>query len=446
MNRSNDVKSKVARWQNNNSVDSKCQSPARPSEAINDVEKAEEKYLKRSDSQKAWEEQRMEEILENERKNSKNEVNAKLNNQENYDVMETKKSNADDSQRKIKRIDLKAYGFENDFFLNENRTKTSAPRVVNKLDLKSFGYDGGIRRTQSNIHLNTMHENEFKRRLANKSNLTCHHDFEHDSNVMETRASGDNDLTRSTEALNKFRNDTYNGFGLKSAKSVPNIARCYSNASSSHEDEEVEGYSQNSYNRLGMMKNGSAKNVTNNYSVDKCTVRSSESSIDESGNETDNSSEKEQSHQSMTNGEKKASNDNDLDKKLLPMPSVRRLAQTFNKQPEPAPVPVSKATKPSNLSKDRSSTPEIQIVETPRQMHSLTARSLSKQFREGLRQIPNKVTSPPASHVTMEQKIPENQTEVVQATSDVMANDTNVILPGKLKSNIIFWEQMQRKS
>lgn len=336
------MKSKVARWQKNNSVDSKCQSPARPSEAINDVEKGEEKYLKRSDSQKAWEEQRMEEILENERKNSKNEVNAKLNNQENYDVIETKKSNADDSQRKIKRIDLKAYGFENDFFLNENRTKTSAPRVVNKLDLKSFGYDGGIRRTQSNIHLNTMHDNEFKRRLASKSNLTRHHDFEHDSNVMETRASGDNDLTRSTEALNKFRNDTYNGFGLKSAKSVPNIARCYSNASSSHEDEEVEGYSQNSYNGLGMIRNGAAKNVTNNYSVDKCTVRSSESSIDESGNETDNSSEKEQSHQSTTNGEMKASNDNDLDKKLLPMPSVRRLAQTFNKQPEPAPVPVSK--------------------------------------------------------------------------------------------------------
>lgn len=96
--------------------------------------------------------------------------------------------------------------------------------------------------------------------------------------------------------------------------------------------------------------------------------------------------------------------------------------------------------------KERSSTPEIQIVETPRQMHSLTARSLSKQFREGLRQIPNKVTSPPASHVTMEQpNIPEVQTEVVQAKSDV-SNDTNVILPGKLKSNIIFWEQMQRKS
>lgn len=34
--------------------------------------------------------------------------------------------------------------------------------------------------------------------------------------------------------------------------------------------------------------------------------------------------------------------------------------------------------------------------------------------------------------------------EVVQPKNDVF-NDTNVILPGKLKSNIIFWEQMQKK-
>lgn len=80
-------------------------------------------------------------------------------------------------------------------------------------------------------------------------------------------------------------------------------------------------------------------------------------------------------------------------------------------------------------------------------MHSLTARSLSKQFREGLRQIPSKVASPPASHVTVEQtKIPGNQAEVVQTKNDNVTNDKNVILPGKLKSNIIFWEQMQRKS
>ncbi|XP_076235541.1 uncharacterized protein LOC143179959 [Calliopsis andreniformis] len=438
LNRSNDVKSKVARWQRNNNLDTKYQSPARSRESSIDLERG------RNENQKAWEEQRMEEILENERKNSKNEINAKLNRQENYDTIETKKANSNDSQRKIKRIDLKAYGFENEFFLNTNSAKTSTPRVVNKLDLKSFGYDGGIRRTQSNIHLNSIvNDNEFKPRnlrVTNKSNLRRNHDYEEDHKTIETRASGDNNLTQSTEALNKFEDETYNSFGLKSAKSVPNIARCYSNASSNLEDDEIESNSQSSYGELGVIKNGSVRNIANNYSIEKCNIRSSDSSVDESGNETDISFEREQP---MVNGDKRASNDSGLDQ-VLPMPSVRRLAEAFSKQPEPAAAPVSKVTKSSNVNKERSSTPEIQIVETPRQMHSLTARSLSKQFREGLRQIPNKVASPPASHVAMEQgKIPENPAEIVQAKIE---DDTNVILPGKLKSNIIFWEQMQKKS
>ncbi|XP_076165907.1 uncharacterized protein LOC143145939 isoform X2 [Ptiloglossa arizonensis] len=448
LNRSNDVKSKVAKWQkNNNHLERKYLSPVRHTEAQNDEEKNEEKYTRKTDC--TWEEQRMEEILENERKNNKNEINAKLNNQENYDnpVIETRKSNSDDNQRKIKRIDLKAYGFENAFRSNDNVSKTSAPRVVNKLDLKSFGYDGGIRRTQSNIHLNSIvNENECKPRIVrmtNKSNLVRQNGY--DCQVIETRASGDNNLTQSTETLNKFEEEDYSEFGLKAAKSVPNLARYYSNASSTQEDEE-ERYSQNSY-ESGGMKNGSARNMTTSRSMEKRNVKSSESSVDESENETDHSYEKELTGRSMTNGEKKVTNDNGFERKILPMPSVRRLAQAFSKQLEPEPLPVSRATKPSNVGKDRSSTPEVQIVETPRQMHSLTARSLSKQFREGLRQIPNKVTSPPASHVTMEQpNIPENQTEVVPAKSDDPTNDTRVILPGKMKSNIIFWEQMQRKS
>ncbi|OAD62667.1 hypothetical protein WN48_07019 [Eufriesea mexicana] len=413
----NDVKTKVAKWQNNN-VEGKYQLPVRQSDISNEAEKTKEKFSKKIECQRSWEDERMEEILENERKNSKNEINAKLNNQENYEnaVIETKKSNSDDNPRKIKRIDLKAYGFENEFFSNKT-IKTSTPRVVNKLDLKSFGYDDGIRRTQSNIQLNSI----------------------------GTRASGDNNLTQSTEALNNFENESYNDFGLKSAKSVPNIAKFYSNANS-QEDEEVEGYNHNSYNEFGMIKNGSVKNLANNYNLEKCNIKSSDCSIDESENDTDNSSEKEQSHRSISDVKKKTLGDEQFDKKLLPMPSVRRLAEAFSKQTEHVSAPISKVTKSSNMYKERSSTPEIQIVETPRQMHSLTARSLSKQFREGLRQIPNKVTSPPASHVTMEQpNIPEIQTEVVQAKSDV-SNDTNVILPGKLKSNIIFWEQMQKKS
>lgn len=283
----------------------------------------------------------MEEILENERKNSKNEMNAKLNNQENFDAIEAKKSYSDDGQRKIKRIDLKAYGFENEFSLNSNGTKTSAPRMVNKLDLKSFGYDGGIRRTQSNIHLNsTVNDHEFKPghlRAMNKSNLTRHRDLENDHDVIETQASGDN-MTQSTEALLKFENEAYNGFGLKSAISVPNIARSYSNASSNLEDEEVDGYSRSSYSEFRAVKNGSADNATNNYNIEECNIRS-DSSVDESGSEMDNSCEGEQT---MSNGEKKISNDSDFDRKMLPMPSVRRLAEAFSKQSEPATALASK--------------------------------------------------------------------------------------------------------
>ncbi|XP_076283071.1 uncharacterized protein LOC143210260 isoform X4 [Lasioglossum baleicum] len=440
MNKSNDVKSKVAKWQRNNSLENKYQSSVRNSEDTNEMERS------KGDSQKTWEDQKIEEILENERKNSKNEINAKLNNQENYNGIETKKSNSEDNQKKIKRIDLKAYGFENEFCMNKATKTSSSPRVVNKLDLKNFGYDGGIRRTQSNIHLNSISHDDFKPRIGNKSNLTRRNGYGNDRDVIRALTSGDNNLTQSSEALNELRDETYNGFGLKPAKSVPNIARCFSNNSSNQEDEEVESYNQNSYTELETIKNGSVRSLDSANSLEKNDAKSSASSVDESEIDTDNCSEKEQS-QPMTNGNKIVSSDENAGNKLLPLPSVRRLAQAFNKQAEPAPTLVPKVNKPTTVNKDRSSTPEIQIVETPRQMHSLTARSLSKQFREGLRQIPNKVTSPPASHVTMEQTyIPENQTEVIPAKCESTSSDTKVILPGKLKSNIIFWEQMQRKS
>lgn len=344
LNRSNDVKSKVAKWQNNN-VENKYQQPVRQNDSSDEAERDKDRFSK-IESQMSWDDQRMEEILENERKNSKNEINAKLNNQENYEnaVIETKKSNSDENPRKIKRIDLKAYGFENEF---SNKTaKTSTPRVVNKLDLKSFGYDNGIRRTQSTIQLNSIGNDEFKPRLtrtSNKSNLTRRNDYENErGDVIESnRASGDNNLTQSTETLNKYENESYNDFGLKSAKSVPNIAKFYSNPNS-QEDEEVESYNQNSYNEFGMVKKGSVRNIANNYSLEKCNIKSNDSSVDDSENETDNSFEREQSHQSMTDVKKKSLSEEEFDNKVLPMPSVRRLAEAFSKQTEPVPGPISK--------------------------------------------------------------------------------------------------------
>lgn len=93
--------------------------------------------------------------------------------------------------------------------------------------------------------------------------------------------------------------------------------------------------------------------------------------------------------------------------------------------------------------KERSPISEVQVVEKPRQMHSLTARSLSREFREGLRQIPSKVISPPVSRSVTEERS-ANRAEVVRSKQE--DKDTNVISPGKLRSNIIFWEQLQKKS
>lgn len=101
-----------------------------------------------------------------------------------------------------------------------------------------------------------------------------------------------------------------------------------------------------------------------------------------------------------------------------------------------------------NVRKERPTTPEVHIIETPRQMHSLTARSISREFREGLRQIPNKISSPSASHITIEQStvIVQNKPEVVVTEVDNNNVETvATIAPGKLKNNIKFWEQLQNK-
>lgn len=86
--------------------------------------------------------------------------------------------------------------------------------------------------------------------------------------------------------------------------------------------------------------------------------------------------------------------------------------------------------------KDRPTTPEIQIIKTPRQMHSLTARSLSKEFREGLRQISVK---------------PQVQSLIIEATEKNSTNldksiDIDVIAPGKIKNELEFWEQLQKRN
>lgn len=278
------------------------------------------------------------EILERERKNSKNEINAKLNNQGNFDSMATifdpKKTFADDNQRKIRRIDLRAYGFENEFNTRDI-IKKKQQRIPNKLDLRSFGYDSGLRRTQSNNHLDSQVNNSFLNsktqnsgRINGKSNLSMQH--------RET--AGDFNWTKSTEELNDEQ-DFDNFDGIKSAKSVPNIAKIdeYSyngNKVTTSESDDDEKY----FNEEIV--------VENRPEVQK--IQGIMQLIDKETNCETNGTEIEEGTQTFpTLKEPKYSleslegSDAFVDKEL-PMPSVKRLAQAFNKPTRSQETPIAK--------------------------------------------------------------------------------------------------------
>jgi len=147
--------------------------------------------------------QRTDDILENQRKNNKNEINAKLNNQEQSIEAERK----DDSERKVCRIDLKAYSFENEF---SDQKKPTRQRVVNRLDLSSFGYQDGLHRARSNNQLDQpLRNNE-------KSNLTRRAYKGYLPRSLK-------DLAKSSRGLNELRDEEMNS-QLISAKSMPNVA------------------------------------------------------------------------------------------------------------------------------------------------------------------------------------------------------------------------------
>lgn len=73
-------------------------------------------------------------------------------------------------------------------------------------------------------------------------------------------------------------------------------------------------------------------------------------------------------------------------------------------------------------------------------MHSLTARSISREFREGLKQISSKPTATIHSVILEQSKMPTGTTE----KNNELEN--TVIPPGKLKNNIQFWEKLQKKN
>lgn len=78
-------------------------------------------------------------------------------------------------------------------------------------------------------------------------------------------------------------------------------------------------------------------------------------------------------------------------------------------------------------------------------MHSLTARSLSKEFREGLRQISVKPQAPQLQSLNIEQSKLLIASEKNSSNLD-KSLDIDVIAPGKIKNGLEFWEQLQKRN
>ncbi|XP_043490529.1 uncharacterized protein LOC122516629 isoform X1 [Polistes fuscatus] len=332
-------KSRTEKWRRNNSNSSTEESTK---DEYTEKKKNDVSPMKR---QKSWNDQKVEDLLENERKNSKNEINARLNNQDNNcGIFETQKSYIQsDNQKMIRRIDLKAYGFENDFDSNkkENVKSTRPQRVVNKLDLKSFGYDGGLRRTQSHNQINGVDIKPRIVRMAKKSNLghfRDHRNFD-DQDHFERQCSDDPNLTQSTGTLNELCEQADHNFFntvMTSAKSVPNIANSEyyedTNGDSKDVDSEEENVMNDSKDKkleVDVGNDSGSSNVNSEIDVEEKDLSTEKLS---NGNyEVDSSEEK--------------INMKNIEENKLPMPSVRRLAEAFNKPTIIAPTPAPRTAK-----------------------------------------------------------------------------------------------------
>lgn len=248
------------------------------------------------------------EFLENERKNSKNEINAKLNS--NHNNNETGPASLEANalqksgffqvehspqQRPIRRIDLKAYGFEkNELTKSTENFKSTPRRTVNKLDLKSFGFENGtvLRRCQSSNQLDTSGPGTNK--LLNNSKFNVEQNKRQSWNQTPKRVVQNGRSHFNDHQLNK----------LGSAVSVPDMSD-----SQMYDEDEI-------------CTSTSGDLTSRNNSIDF-----SESELDprRNGSSTDD----------FSLSSEVIEND-------LTLPSVKMLAQAFNKSQENPPTPVVK--------------------------------------------------------------------------------------------------------
>lgn len=273
------------------------------------------KNEKEASDETTWKDQRTDDILESQRKNSKNEINAKLNNQEHNLEIECK----NDKERKVRRIDLKAYGFENEF--TDQKKIIRQQRMVNRLDLKSFGYQDGLRRTCSNNQLDQSSQNNEKsnltRRLIEDSGFKG-------SLIDGPKSFGCEDFAKSSKDLNKLRNKVEEvGLRLISVKSMPNVAdEVYYHARPVHVNE-----------KRDQQDELTAKNLLDRE-IDKSEEETTMDERDEDDsllNSYDEiSSDVDRSFEDIYIRSKQQSRE--TEKEWRTMPSVKRLAEVFGRR------------------------------------------------------------------------------------------------------------------
>lgn len=306
------TKTKTTLWRRNNVeviTSNETNNRVVNSRAFIDIEHQRDRNEKDVGNDETWNEQCADDILEDQRKNSKNVINAKLNNQEHNLEVERQ----DGKDRKVRRIDLRAYGFENEF--SDRKSVRKPQRMVNRLDLRFFGYQDGLRRTQSNNQLDLPPDNK-------KSNLTKyavdrekHHECKEYSIDTPKLLIG-KDLVKSSRDLNELH-DKFEKIGpLISAKSMPNIADdMYYYANPIHAND-------NDENKM------TTKNMLDHVSDNSKEATADEHDVMKMDNEI--SCDVDRSFEDIYI-KSKAQSREETDEKL-PMPSVKKLAETFSKQ------------------------------------------------------------------------------------------------------------------
>lgn len=206
-------------------------------------------------------------------------------------------------EKKIQRLDLKAYGFDGSKINGES--KVSQQRSVNKLDLSMFEFDGGLKKAQSSFHLNSTPIVEDKMPRSESTKVL---------NKIK-----DSEIYRRITMFDKFQeqNEKKRSFdlycGLKAAKSVPNISK------------------MDQFGRFAKYDRGDVSK----FILAEKNRRNWRSSCDTLDSKIYSSSDDVSMEEQFTRTDKTSSDDGSMISfpDDFAMPSVKRLAETFNKTP-----------------------------------------------------------------------------------------------------------------